>query len=242
MAQPAVQQQQSWAAWLLDAYASSVAPSPTEEVEYDSSEESGYDSASPTISHASMASSNSSSLPHGPYFRTGRGGAGNFQWEAPQSAADVEAQNGKTLRERRKTALTIEHLDTSAAVQSSRAQKRSSQYIKTGRGGAGNIPYVQSNSPQQSPRSASFILRSPVSSASPLTHVGRGGAGNFAAAVTANEQILSAKAKEERLKAQKTREAAEHQVENLLQPPTQAWLGGRRKSAIPDEFELPNWH
>lgn len=63
---------------------------------------------------------------------------------------------------------------------------------------------------------------------------GRGGVGNFAASSLALSQAKEEKIDEERRMAEDLRERAEHDVENMLKPPADAFLAGarRRESAV----------
>lgn len=225
-------QAQSWAEWLLDAYASSVSPNPSEPAadDEDTTDGSNYDPTSPVSQQSSTFSSSSS--PYGPYVKTGRGGAGNFAWQSIQPiktpSDDLEAQKPSTLSARRKAAANIEHLDTGAAMRSKATQRSVSQYIRVGRG------FVQSNEVQQSPRSVSTpidALYTPTS-ATPTSavHPGRGGAGNFAAAAAVKEKAESEREAKERIEAERKRQLITEEVESKLMPPPDAWLGGRRKS------------
>lgn len=113
-------------------------------------------------------------------------------------------------------------------------KEKSSQYLRVGVGGAGNLSLVQSNE-IQSPRSPSFSrsTSSPLSATFPKLHHGRGGAGNFAAAAEGNKKIESEKEYEERITAERTRDKIEQDVENLLRPPQGALLSeGRRKEGV----------
>lgn len=229
------QSQQSWAAWFLDAYANSVVAS-HEDFHEDVNDDSAYDSMSPTPSE--VGSSDSSS-PYGPYIRTGRGGAGNFQWQSTKSSFDMEAQKPACLKEKRRVTVQIEHLDTSAAVRNAQTRK-TSQYARIGRGGAGNIPFIQSNEPQASPVTPSFTM-SPTSTSSPIIRAGRGGAGNFNVAKSKSDAARIEKEKLDEAEAEKRREQAEQKVQNMLQAPTQAYSGQRRRSMLPEDLENPNW-
>jgi len=220
--------QQSWAAWFLDAYANAVVTEPCEVIDDDSA----YESMSPAMSDVGKAESAS---PYGPYVKTGKGGAGNYQWQVQQNP-DVEAQRPTGLKEKRKAAIAIESIDTAAAMRNA-ASRKTSQYARSGRGGAGNFgAYVQSNEPQASPTAANFWASAPASSSSPVMHSGRGGAGNLGAARSASESVKVARERHEEAEAAKRREQAEHQVGTLLQPPSQAHIGSRRRSTLPDEF------
>lgn len=218
--------QQSWAAWLLDSYASSVSPvteSSTDRHQDDgphSSEE--YSSASAPSSSNGQNMSSSNWSPYGPYLRTGRGGAGNFAWQsnAPAQWSDLEAQKQSSLSERRKAAQKLERIDTAEAM----GRKSSAQYLHMGRGGAGNYAH---SIDIQSASSPSLPKLSP--SAVPV-HPGRGGAGNFAAAAEVSGRVESEKELEDRLAMEKRREKIEEQVDGFLQPPPGAWLGARRPS------------
>ena len=224
------QSQQSWASWLIDAYANAVATQPCEVVEDDSA----YDTTSSTVSGVGKAEEAS---PYGPYVKTGRGGAGNYQWQTAQRP-DVEAQKPISLKEKRKVAVVMESIDTAAAMKNDQA-RNPSHYARTGRGGAGNFTtIVQSNEPQASPTASSFRVKTPTSSSSPVMHSGRGGAGNFMAARSASESVKSAKEKEAQEEAEKRREQAEQQVGNMLHPPSQAHIGDRRRSTLPNDFEV----
>ncbi|KAK5054670.1 hypothetical protein LTR84_001562 [Exophiala bonariae] len=227
---------QSWAAWLLDSYASSVSPVNSHHDEDTASEATTY-TTSPT--HSPMSSVSNSSA-YGPYVRTGRGGAGNFTWQASdlaksQAVADVEAQKTgcqPPLSERRKAAATLEHINTHEAL---RLRQSSAQYLHAGRGGAGN--YLSSNDVAQAKRSPSLpVSLGTVRPPSPTTpysaHPGRGGAGNYAAAADSTSRKESEKEQEERIKAEQRREQIVVEVDGMLQPPPGAWLGGRRKSEV----------
>lgn len=233
---------QSWAAWLLDSYASSVSPVNSHHDEDTSSEPTTF-TTSPT--HSPMSSISNSSA-YGPYVRTGRGGAGNFTWQASElaksslSVSELEAQKSvqphSSLSERRKAAGKLEHIDTQEAL---RLRQSSAQYLHAGRGGAGN--YLSSSDVAQAKRSPSLPVSlgtarpSSPSNAYPV-HPGRGGAGNYAAAAEVNGRKESEKEQEERIKAEQRREQIVVEVDGMLQPPPGAWLGGRRKSeAIHDE-------
>lgn len=232
---------QSWAAWLLDSYASSISPVNSHHDEDTSSEPTTY-TTSPT--HSPMSSVSNSSA-YGPYVRTGRGGAGNYTWQASErakspSVSDLEdqksVQHHSSLAERRKAAAKLEHIDTQEAL---RLRQTSAQYLHAGRGGAGN--YVSSNDVAQAKRSPSLpVTLGTVRPPSPLNgypvHPGRGGAGNYAAAAEANGRKESEKDQEDRIKAEQRREQIIVEVDGMLQPPPGAWLGGRRKSeAMHDE-------
>lgn len=232
-AEPDTQPQQSWAAWLLDAYTNNVATEPREVGDDDSA----YESMSPAVSDVGKTESAS---PYGPYVKTGRGGAGNYQWQA-QQRPDVEAQRPMGLKEKRKVAVAMESIDTAAAMRN--AQSRNpSQYTRAGRGGAGNFStFVQSNEPQPSPTAASFSVKTPTSAGSAVMPSGRGGAGNFIAARSASESVKLAKEKDEQVEAEKRREQAEQHVGSVLHPPSQAYTGDKRRSTLPEDFELPNW-
>lgn len=137
------------------------------------------------------------------------------------------------MLERRKLAVDIEHIDTSAAIRA--AQSRNApQYIRVGR----SLQYVQSNEPQQSPVvSSSKLPKSPVSASTPIAHSGRGGAGNWGASAAAAEQAKLAKEKQEQAEAERRRQDAEQHVVAMLQPPSQAYTGSRRRSALPEDLE-----
>lgn len=221
---------QSWTSWLLDSYASSV---------HTTSVSPGVESSDPledTPAAPPLGSrSPSASSAFGPFVKTGRGGAGNFTWQA-EERSDTEAQRQSSLTDRQRAAAQIEHLDTVDALNVSKIRKKkSSQYLRVGIGGAGNLSLVQSNE-IQSPRSPSFSrsTSSPISATFPKLHHGRGGAGNYAAAVEGEKKIESEKEYEERIAAERTREKVEQDVENLLQPPQGALLseGRRREGAV----------
>lgn len=223
------QPQQSWAAWILDAYANSIVTSHD-----DLSDDSLYETITAEPARMGNTTSDISSSPYGPYVRTGRGGAGNFTWES-QQAGDLEAQAPRSLKEKRNISLDIEHINTSTAVRNSQA-RRTVTYPRVGRGGAGNI-YYQSNEIQKSPTTTTFA-RSPQSIvSSPVTYTGRGGAGNYGAAKATNDTARHAKEKQEQVEAEKRREEAEQQVQTLLKAPTQAYTVSRRRSLLPEDLE-----
>lgn len=218
--------QQSWAAWILDAYANAIITS-----HEDLTDDSFYDSMSSTPSDTDNTSSPS---PYGPYVRTGRGGAGNFTWQS-QHNRDPE---GLTLsfKEKRTISLELEHIDTLAAMKKSQA-RRTVTCPRIGRGGAGNVVFSQSNEIQRSPTATSFA-KSPLSiTSSPIMYSGRGGAGNFNATKSASDSARLAKEQQERADAAKRREQAEQQVQALLQAPTQAYIASRRRSLLPEDIE-----
>lgn len=193
--------QQSWTAWFLDSYASSISSDYKEDGENPSAE--------------------STSPGNTPYVRTGRGGAGNFTWQADGDANDVEAQKPKSLSERRKAAAYLEHIDVGTAM---KGRKTSAQYMHMGRGGAGNLsPFNLLQTPRTSASS-----KSPMSSTT--IQSGRGGSGNFAAAAEANNRLESKREEEERIAAERRRELIELEVENVIQPPPGAVLPPRRRS------------
>lgn len=236
--------QQSWAAWLLDSYASSVSPVTTDSPyrHHDESHPTSDQSytVSPTQSSSlSSVSSISNSSAYGPYVRTGRGGAGNFNWQTdlkpakPSSNLDLEAQQPSqqpSLAERRKAAARLENIDTAEVVH---RRQNSAQFLSVGRGGAGN--YASNSELIQAKRSPSLPVSlhstkptSPPTSYGP--HPGRGGAGNYAAAAEATGQTHEEQQQQERLAAEQRREQIVVEVDGILQPPPGAWLGGRRKS------------
>ncbi|EXJ81964.1 hypothetical protein A1O1_08031 [Capronia coronata CBS 617.96] len=236
--------QQSWAAWLLDSYASSVSPVTSDfpDRHHDSASASTSTSDSPytTATAHSPQSSISSSSPYGPYVRTGRGGAGNFTWQTElkpkksSSPLDLESQPAPqtSLNERRKAAAKLEHINTETV----RLRQSSAQYLSVGRGGAGN--YVSPAERSQAKRSPSLPLSvSSAKAGSPTTqypfHPGRGGAGNYAAAAEFNGRAKTESDEEEQRIAQQRREQIIEEVDGLLQPPPGAWLGPeRRKSEV----------
>lgn len=223
---------QSWAAWLLDSYASSVSHLPSDAADRKDDETGPVSDGTPATSSSQPSSamslgSNSSPIsPSGPYTRTGRGGAGNFHWHANRDdqSNDVEAQKPTSLAERRKAAAKLERIQTGQAMA---RRAVSSPYLHVGRGGAGN--YTQSNEVQvaQSPRSASTAYASTPT-------VGRGGQGNMAVAMDAKHKAHREKEEKELHEAEKRREQIEQQVAAMLQPPPGAVLASasRRSSMI----------
>jgi hypothetical protein len=233
---------QSWAAWLLDSYASSVPHLPTEGGHTPQPSVDVSASALPLRQAPPFPSSNGPSLsPHVP-LRTGRGGAGNFHWDEQtlsnaNQQPETEAQQPTTLRQRRKASSKLERLQIDSAM----AKRISSApFIHTGRGGAGN--YTQSNEIQsaKSPRSASATYAS--SSATPPTAggFGRGGAGNLSAREDAKMKAQRESDERERDEAEKRREVIEQQVEGFLRPPPGAVIAtaSRRSSMILDDGSL----
>lgn len=220
---------QSWTAWLLDSYASSVQQD-INEVPQDTAQQSTTDGSpisnpSQSSTSGSMASSSSSS-PYGPYLRTGRGGAGNFHWD-PQTDSqnpDLESQQQSSLSERRKAAGKLERLETGEAMQNRRL---SAQYLHVGRGGAAN--YAQSNEVQtvQSPRSPFSPSSRSISLGS-----GRGGAGNLNSTMETKAREEQDELEKERSDAERRREQVEEQVDVMLQPPPGAVLSGSKRSSV----------
>jgi hypothetical protein len=220
---------QSWASWILDSYASSVhTTSVSPGVELSDPIEDTAKAAPPLGSRSPSATS-----AFGPSVKTGREGTGNFSWQSDQP--DVEAQRQSSLTDRQRAAAQIEHLDIVDALNVAKIRKKkSSQYLRVGVGGAGNLSLVQSNE-IQSPRSPSFSrsTSSPKSATFPKLHHGRGGAGNYAAATEGGKKIENEKEFEERIAAERTREKVEQDVESLLRPPQGALLSeGRRREGV----------
>jgi hypothetical protein len=223
---------ESWTSWILDSYASSVHPTS----EPPEGESSNPIVKSRAVPHIGSRSPSASSSVFGPFVKTGRGGAGNFTWQAEQATPGIEAQRQSSLTDRQRAAAQIEHLDTVDALSVSKVRKKkSSQYLRVGIGGAGNVSLVQSNE-IQSPRSPSFsrAASSPLSATFPkLMSHGRGGAGNYAAMVESERKIESEKEYEQRIAAERTREKIEQDVESQLKPPQGALLSeGRRKEGV----------
>lgn len=188
-------------------------------------------------------SSISNSSAYGPYVRTGRGGAGNFTWEAsiksPKvSEIDLEGQNPKhsSLADRRKAAANLENINTKRAV-NKHTRQSSGGFLSVGRGGAGN--YASSNDIAPPKRSPSLPVsmsagasRNPSPTSQFFVHPGRGGAGNYANANDMTTRNETEKEQADRLAAEQRREQIAEEVDGLLQPPPGAWLGGRRKSEV----------
>jgi hypothetical protein len=204
---------ESWADWILSSYSESINPPPAEALPSPSPE-----------SDSSDASPDTSASPWPPYTKTGRGGAGNFTWQS-DVPHDVETQHHPS-------AANSEAVDRAEKL----ASKKRPANIVTGRGGAGNL--VPATYAPGTPRSPTWPL-SPISppSATPRNAsavYGRGGAGNFNASSLGLSQAKDEKLEEERKMAEDLREKAEHDVENMLRPPEDAFLAGtrRRESAI----------
>jgi len=99
-------------------------------------------------------------------------------------------------------------------------------------GGAGSLALSQSNE-VQSPRSPSFSRTSFNSSeigSGSLTAGGhgRGGAGNYAAIDEAERVARQIKEEQERVKAEKTRQRIEAEVDALVKMPEGAWVSQGR--------------
>lgn len=215
MAAETQSQQQSWTAWILDAYSQSAITSMD-----DSSDDSSYESMSPTAS-----SPNPNCPTHGEYLRTGRGGVGNTWSQSVRiQKPNPEVQTVRSLKERRGLAINI---DTTVAQ-----SRSSSQYIRVGR----TLQYIQSNEPQMSPVTSTPKLPSLVSS--PVIHSGRGGAGNFGASAAAAKQAKLLKEQQDQIDSDKRRQEAEQHVVAMLQPPSSAYMKTRRRSTLPDNFEF----
>jgi hypothetical protein len=232
----------SWADWVLDSYASSVSPTVTDTTFHQHEEDD--DSTSTQSQFFTDADSNVQvSSAYGPYVRTGRGGWGNHQWPTdielarrPASHVDLEAnrlpQPTRSLADRRRAAARLESIDTSEAI---RMRQSSVQYLSSGRGGSANF-VSKEQSIQRSP-SYPLSLRSPTADSpkspkqkNPYAAIGRGGAGNYHAALEAATRQDARREQEQRLAAEETHEHVVEEVDSILQPPPEAWLGGRRKS------------
>ena len=220
---------QSWTSWILDSYASSVHPTTTSpDTESSDPIEDVRTKKSPPRLHSRSQSASSSHF--GPYVKTGRGGSGNFTWQSEQPKPDVEAQRQSSRSERQPAATQIEPLESTDAWSNLKKRRQSAQFLRMGIGGAGNVSLVQSNE-AQSPRSPNFTrsTSSPLGSTFPRIHHGRGGSGNYAAAMEAERHIESEKEYEERIAAEQTREKIEQDVESLLKAPQGALLSERRR-------------
>ncbi|KIV88543.1 hypothetical protein PV10_08218 [Exophiala mesophila] len=230
---------QSWAAWLLDSYASSISPVNSQ---HDDDSDSHHTYTTSPV-HTPMSSISNSSA-YGPYVRTGRGGAGNFTWQSDDKSSksptmvDIEAQKEpvqpSSLSERRTAAANLENINTQEAM---RLRQSSAHYFPSGRGGAGN--FISSSEVAQAKRSPSLpVSLTGVKTNSPIypVHPGRGGAGNYAASAEASGRKTTDKDRQEKIEAEQRREQVVCEVDGLLQPPPGAWLGGRRRSeAMHDE-------
>ena len=230
---------QSWAAWLLDSYASSVS-SPaidTSFPHYDDSEsppEPLYDDSELSISMSSA---------YGPTLKTDCRGAVNLTGQtglkvAPRSASLVDLgayrrqQPQTSIAERRNAAARLEAINTQDTLC---LRRNSAQYLDAGRCGAGNYVLADAKPIQRSPSLPvsfiSFATSNPSSPKNsnlyPVDHHGRGGAVNYSAATQASKRAETGKEQAARLR----REQVVEEVEGLIKPPPGAWLGGgRRKS------------
>ncbi|RMZ91324.1 hypothetical protein DV736_g1432, partial [Chaetothyriales sp. CBS 134916] len=212
---------QTWAAWILDSYASSEADVS------DSSDT--YDEDAIAVSAPSSLMSQQQSSPFGPFARTGRGGAGNYHWHSDlvPRRDDIEALDLKqsSISERRQAAAKLEQLQTAEALKSS----QSSVYSVLGRGGAGNYRENGSNDVQPAKTQTPSVVSARVP-LGPRTF-GRGGAGNLTAARDAKERLEDERRQNERASAERTREEIELQVLRTLQTPPGAILGHSQRSS-----------
>ncbi|ETN36322.1 uncharacterized protein HMPREF1541_08599 [Cyphellophora europaea CBS 101466] len=237
-------QQQSWADWFLDSYAAS-SPITTEPIHFadDESAEhhhtrhsedspmsaaSSHSSSSAAAPRSFSAHTTSSLSPYGPYTPVGRGGAGNFYWQAAasQSTPDLETGQHPSLSERRAAATKLQRINTGEQL---KPRNISSQYVHVGRGGAGNLAQG----------SEILLSRSPVSpipggGGVSTPTVGRGGAGNVGKAEEQKRLVRRAQEEMERIEVEKRRERVVQHVDTLLMPPPGAFLGGSRRSSFVD--------
>ena len=200
---------ESWADWILSSYSEAI-NSPLPEHQPTEPE-----------SDSSDASPNTTSSPWGPYKKGGRGGAGNFAWQ-PDLPHDVEAKRQTSPHGIRRAA---------TASEATESKKRPANIV-TGRGGVGNV--VPPTYAPGTPRSPTWppLPPSSPSCATPRSAsavYGRGGVGNIAASSLALIQAKDEKIDEERRMAEDLRERAEHDVENMLKPPEDAFLAGARR-------------
>jgi hypothetical protein len=205
---------ESWTDWILSSYSEAI-NSPLAEHQPTEPE-----------SDSSDASPNTNSSPWGPYKKSGRGGVGNFAWQ-PGLPHDVEAKRQPSPHSIRRAATASEATEHADKVPS----KKRPANIVTGRGGVGNV--VPPTYAPGTPRSPTWPL--PPTSPSCATPrsasavYGRGGVGNFAASSLALIQVKDEKVDEEKRMAEGLRERAEHDVENMLRPPEDAFLAGARR-------------
>jgi hypothetical protein len=210
---------ESWADWILSSYSEAINSSLAE-----------HQSTEPE-SDSSNTSPDTASSPWGPYTKTGRGGVGNFSWQ-PDLPHDAEVQQHHPpihgIRRAATTPEATEHADKLLS-------KKRPANIVTGRGGVGNmVPPTYAPGTPRSPTSTSTWHLPPSSPAcatprSASAVYGRGGAGNFALSSLALSQARDEKIDEERRIAEDLRERAEHDVENMLKPPADAFLAGARR-------------
>jgi hypothetical protein len=209
---------ESWADWILSSYSEAINSSLAE-----------HQSTEPE-SDSSNASPDTASSPWGPYTKTGRGGVGNFSWQ-PDLPHDAEVQHHPPIHGIRRAATTPEATEHADKLLS----KKRPANIVTGRGGVGNmVPPTYAPGTPRSPTSTSTWHLPPSSPACATTRsasavYGRGGAGNFALSSLALSQAKDEKIDEERRIAEDLRERAEHDVENMLKPPADAFLAGARR-------------
>ena len=128
----------------------------------------------------------------------GRGGVGNIQAVAQQTeriAADVEANE------------RIEESSGANHLPSDNLQERQ-QYVRAGRGGAGNFYNANEINDAQPSGEISGGKSIEASSALSTEVAGRGGAGNYEFATIGNEQQIAT----ERVKDQQTRERLKQNI------------------------------
>jgi hypothetical protein len=207
---------ESWADWILSSYSEAINSSLAE-----------HQSTEPE-SDSSNASPDTASSPWGPYTKTGRGGVGNFSWQ-PDLPHDAEVQHHPPIHGIRRAATTPEATEHADKLLS----KKRPANIVTGRGGVGNmVPPTYAPGTPRSPTSTWPLPPSSPACATPRSAsavYGRGGAGNFAISSLALNQAKDEKIDEERRIAEDLRERAEHDVENMLKPPADAFLAGARR-------------
>ncbi|KAL2430375.1 hypothetical protein ABEF95_005999 [Exophiala dermatitidis] len=158
-----------------------------------------------------------------------------------------------SLSERREAAARLDQINTQEDWAHTRRNSSSTtstqqQYVSVGRGGAGNYYYASEKRSPGLPLTATSTSKSGRKASGSLSptldttaqypiHPGRGGAGNYAAAVEAGGRRKAEAEQEERRAAEQRREQIVEEVDGLLQPPPGAWLGTarRRSAAIYDD-------
>jgi len=146
--------------------------------------------------------------------RVGRGGAGNFHWLSED--VDDEATGNKDPEAQESSEQAVD----AAIVADTIARKPVSEFVHTGRGGAGNY-YSPKTLDETRVGAANSLTPQPRKSG----YQGRGGAGNYMAKDNAEERLKEFELKEfEAERRDMIAETARRDVEMALKAPGKAHL------------------